>query len=83
MSHIDDLTQEMLRDEIAAGRLHYRFGELRGEIRVCPCGEITSEWERHLCPIDAPATRGGDPPRRQTGNGSPGSTATCQPRRGR
>jgi hypothetical protein len=27
----------------------YVFGELKGDIRICKCGEVTSEWDSHLC----------------------------------
>lgn len=27
------------------------WGELRGELRFCRCGAVTTEWEMHPCPL--------------------------------
>lgn len=29
----------------------YVFGELKGDLRFCECGDVSTEWEMHVCPL--------------------------------
>lgn len=52
MSYTDELLDEVLQEAYKRGEVSYRFGKLvNGGIRICDCGEVTLEDERHLCPI--------------------------------
>ncbi len=34
----------------------WAFGELKGDIRICKCGEVTLEDEMHLCRLEDKVT---------------------------
>lgn len=34
--------------------MKYVFGGLKGELRFCECGDVSTEWEQHLCPLTLP-----------------------------
>lgn len=51
-SYYEKLAQEALQEAYRKGEVRYRFGRLvSGGIRICGCGEVTLEDERHLCPL--------------------------------
>lgn len=42
-------------------KMKYVFGRLKGELRFCDCGDISTEWEAHLCPLTLPEEETAEP----------------------